>query len=117
MAKNVVGVTKKKKKKKKKKKLSKIVVKKKKKLSKIVVYVLIAMILSKKRKKKIRNKISSCKCPMGVHHVGMISKTVVGVDWPMKALTCKKKCLSSHSCHFVKNYCFCNYNISSSNVQ
>ena len=60
------------------------------------------------------NIISSCKCPVGAHHVGMISnfpsKTVVGVDQPVKALTCKKKtkkkCLSSHSCNFVKNYFF-----------
>ena len=66
-----------------------------------------------------RNKISSCKCPMGVHHVGtqyeiVPSKIVVGVDRPMNALTCKKKkkCLSSLRCHFVKNYFFCN-NISS----
>ena len=40
------------------------------------------------------NNNSSCKCPMGVHHVGIISnfssKTVVEVDRPMKALTSKK---------------------------
>ena len=59
------------------------------------------------------NIISSCKCPMGVHHVGMISivpsKTEVGVDRLVKALTCKKtkkNCLSSHSCYFVKIYFF-----------
>ena len=63
------------------------------------------------------NKISSCKCPVGVHHVGMISNCSikncgqVGVDRPVKAFTCKKKktkknCLSSHSCHFIKNYYF-----------
>ena len=37
------------------------------------------------------------------------SKAVVGVDWPMKALsmhikkaTLGENCLGSHSCHFVK---------------
>ena len=37
------------------------------------------------------------------------SNAVVGVDWPMKAPSMhiqsliREKCLSSHSCHFVKN--------------
>ena len=62
------------------------------------------------------NKVSSCKCPVGVHHVGMISNCSikncgqVGVDRPVKAFTCKKKtkknCLSSHSCHFIKKKIF-----------
>ena len=41
------------------------------------------------------------------------SKAVVGVDWPMKALSMniytspiRENCLSSHSCHFVKNIFF-----------
>ena len=39
------------------------------------------------------------------------SKTVVGVDRPVNALPVNKKkknCLSTHRCHFVKNYFFRN---------
>ena len=57
------------------------------------------------------NRSTSCR-----HNIKKVpTQTVVGVDQPVRALTCKKikkNCLSSHSCHFVKKFVVGN-NISS----
>ena len=79
----------------------------------IIVYVLIAVILSKKK----FNQTPSCICSMCLYWIGKVSNCYIktcGRIWSAhegtiyaytKALL-GENCLSSHSCHIIKNFIF-----------